>query len=174
MKGQDRFLIGIVVGMVLLVVAVLLVALLGGDRVAYRPDDSPEAAAYNYLLALRQQDYARAYGYLSPTLAHYPASLDQFVYDVRRDSWSLTELQGDVSLAVESVIPAETQTTVVIAQTTYPTGGLFDSVQYRSTFDVVLREEGGSWKIVQAQRYWYHCWSTTEEPCDQVLYPPKG
>jgi hypothetical protein len=42
------------------VAAVILVVLLRGDQPSYKPDDSPEAAAYNYLLALRQKDYVRA------------------------------------------------------------------------------------------------------------------
>jgi len=166
MKGKDRFLIAIVVGMVLLVAAVVLVVLNRRGQPAYKPDDSPEAAAYNYLLALRQKDYVRAYSYLSPTLAHYPADADQFAQDIRRDSWAFSGLEGEVSLAVEAVVAGVTQTTVEVRQTTYYEGGLFDSGEYSFVFDLILKVEGEGWRIVEAERYWYGCWSATWEWCD--------
>lgn len=63
-----------VVGMALLAPTLL--------RKGYRPGSSPEAIAYNYLMALVRQDYTRAHGYLSPALSHYPATVDAFRGDL--------------------------------------------------------------------------------------------
>jgi len=164
-KGRDRFLIAIVVGIVLLVAAAVVVALLRGGPPDYKPDDTAEAVAYNYLLALRMGDYERAYSYLSPTLVHYPASFDQFVQDVRSAGWSFTPAEEDVSLAIEQVIPGDTQTIVQVRETRYHQGGPFDSGEYSDTFDVVLKDEVNGWRIVDAGRYWYGCWNSTTDAC---------
>jgi hypothetical protein len=164
-KGRDRFLIAIVVGIVLLVAAAVVVALLRGGTPDYRPDGTAEAAAYNYLLALRLGDYERAYSYLSPSLVHYPASADQFVQDVRSAGWSFTPPEEDVSLTIEKVIPGDTQTIVQVRETRYHQGGPFDSGEYNDTFDVILKDEASGWKIVDAGRYWYGCWSSAVENC---------
>jgi hypothetical protein len=68
MKGTDRFLIGIVAGVVILVVAVLAIALLRPNQPSYEPDDTAEGVAHNYLLALQLEDYGRAQGCLSRSL----------------------------------------------------------------------------------------------------------
>jgi hypothetical protein len=164
-RRPDRFLIAIVAGIVLLVAAAVVVALLRGGPPDYKPDDTADAVAYNYLLALRLGDYERAYGYLSPTLTHYPANVDQFVQDVRSAGWSFGRSEQDVSLAIEKVIPGETQTIVQVRQTTYHQGGPFDSGEYSDTFDVILRDEASGWRIVNAGRYWYGCWGSTAEGC---------
>jgi len=164
-RGQDRFLIAIVVGIVLLVAAAIVVALLRGGPPAYKPDDTADSVAYNYLLALRQGDYARAYGYLSPTLPHYPANTDQFVQDVRSAGWPFNPSGEDVALAVDKVIPGETQTIVQVRETRYYQGGPFNSGEYNDTFDVVLKNEADGWRIIDAGRYWYGCWSSIAQNC---------
>lgn len=164
-KGKDRFLIAIVVGIVLLVAAAVAVALLRGGTPDYKTEDTAEAVAYNYLLALRLEDYERAYSYLSPTLVHYPANADQFVQDVRSAGWPFNPTQEDVSLTIEQVIPGKTQTIVQVRETRYHQGGPFDSGEYSDTFDVILKNEPSGWKIVEAGRYWYGCWNSTVENC---------
>ena len=86
MKSTDRFLIGIVIGVVVLVIAAFGVAFLG-PKPAYQSDDTPEGVAHNYLLAIQREDYARAYGYLSPDLRGYPASDEQFIEDMYTGLW---------------------------------------------------------------------------------------
>jgi len=44
----------------------------------YQIEVSPEAIAYNYLMALVRHDYPRAYGYLSPSLIQYPKTAAAF------------------------------------------------------------------------------------------------
>lgn len=158
MKGTDKFLIGIVAGIVLLVGAVLVVVLLRPSQPSYHPDDTPEGVAHNYLLALQLEEYERAYGYLSSTLRGYPDDLEAFERDVEKYRWSFGSYDNDVSLAVESTDVSGNTAKVVVRKTTFRRGGLFDSGQYSNTFDMTLRREGGTWKVSRSDSYWASCW----------------
>jgi hypothetical protein len=155
-KG-DRFLIAIVAGVVLLVVVVVAVVLLGTEEPTYREGAAPDDVAYNYLLALHKEEYARAYGYLSPDLPGYPETVDDFRRDVMGNRWSF-DLGEEVSLAVEGMDVTGDSAMVMVRRTHFSGGGLFDSGQYSFTFDVTLGRHDGAWKIEGADRYWASCW----------------
>ena len=163
MKGIDKFLIAIVAGVILLVVVVLAVALLRPNQPTYQADDTPEGVAHNYLLALQLEEYERAYGYLSPTLPGYPTDVDKFVNNVEGDRWSFGYFDNDdVSLAIEAVNVTGDRAKVVVRRTEFHQGGLFDSGQYSTTFEMTLRREDGAWKITNSDRYWARCWELSE------------
>ena len=162
MKETDKFLIAIVAGVVLLVIAVFVIALLGPDQPAYQPDDNPEGVAHNYLLALQLEEYERAYGYLSPRLPGYPADAEAFERDVRNNRWSFGYYDDDVSLAVEGVDVKGERAKVLVLKTEFYRGGPFDSGQSSSTFEMVLRNEDGAWKITGSDHYWSGCWDASE------------
>jgi hypothetical protein len=61
---QDRFLIGILVGIGVLVVAALAV-FFTRQQVSYDPQQTPEAVVHNYVLAVLNKDYEKAYGYMA-------------------------------------------------------------------------------------------------------------
>ena len=158
MKGTDRFLIGVVAGVVLLVGVTIAVVLLRSGEVTYQPDDTAEGVAHNYLLALQREDYERAYGYLSPTLPGRPANVQEFTKDAEDHAWSFSQGEN-VSLAIEAVRVTGDRATVSIRETTYYRGGVFDSGQYTTSFDMTLRREGDEWGVVKADRYWWRCWN---------------
>lgn len=158
MKGTDRFLIVIVGGVVLLVGVVIAVALLRSGEVSYQPDDAPEGVAHNYLLALQREDDERAYSYLSPTLPGYPSTAQEFTKELDDHSWSFSR-PDDVSLAVDSVKVTGDRAKVSVRRTTFYSGGVFDSGQSSSTFEMTLVREGDQWQVVEADRYWWRCWS---------------
>ncbi|MGB1250217.1 MAG: hypothetical protein ACPG8W_06245, partial [Candidatus Promineifilaceae bacterium] len=83
--GADRWLLSIMIGTVVLVVIALAIALTRGEK-TYIEETSPDGVAHNYLFALEQESYERAYGYLSPELANYPANLDDFQHDMSSSS----------------------------------------------------------------------------------------
>jgi hypothetical protein len=157
MKGTDKFLLGIVAGVVLLV-AVTFVLVLRRPEPTYRSEETPEGVAHNYLLALRQGEYDRAYGYLSPTLVDYPTNAEQFAGQVEDTRWAF-RLDRDVSLVVESARISGDRATAVVQETTFYTGGLFSSNQSISTFDMILMRQDDTWKIIDADRYWRSCWT---------------
>ena len=147
-----------VVGVVVLVGAVIAVVLLRSGEASYEPDGAPEAVAHNYLLALQWEDYERAYGYLSPTLPGYPATMQEFARNVEDHSWNFSR-HDDVSLAIESVKVTGDRAKVLARRTTFYSGGVFDSGQYSSTFEMTLLREKDEWHLVEADRYWWNCWS---------------
>lgn len=68
---QDRFLTGILVFIGLLVAAALTLFFLRQEGRDYGPEDSPEGIVYNYVLAVQNRDFERAYAYLAED-AHKP------------------------------------------------------------------------------------------------------
>lgn len=170
MRGTDKFLIGIVTGVVILVGIVLAVALLRPNQPGYQPDDTPEGAAHNYLLALQLKEYERAYGHLLPTLPGYPADLETFERDVRNNGWGFGYRDDDISLAIESVNASGDRAKIVARETRFYRGGLFDfyrgglfdSGQYSDTFLMTLRREAGAWKVAYSERYWASCWESSQ------------
>ena len=62
---KDRFLTGILIGIGVLVVLALVLFFLRQDKQEYRSENTPEAVAHNYILAVLGKDYERAYTYLA-------------------------------------------------------------------------------------------------------------
>lgn len=64
---QDRFLIIILAAVCLLVVAAVGLFFIRQDTEAYGTEDTPDGIVRNYILAIHNEDYAKAYGYLQDT-----------------------------------------------------------------------------------------------------------
>ncbi len=62
---RDRFLIGILVFIGLLVVTSLVLFLIRRQGPAYVAEGTPEGVIHNYVVALQNRDYARAYSYVA-------------------------------------------------------------------------------------------------------------
>jgi len=160
MKKTDKILIGIVAGILLLVIVAFAVAL-SKPKPTYLTDDTPEGVAFNYLFALQQKDYERAYGYLAPTLPGYPRDVEALANDVRDNSWRFNGVNdSSITLEVDSVEINGKRADVKIRETRFYEGDLFSSGQYTNTFNMTLRQDKtGMWKIVESDRYWHYCWS---------------
>lgn len=157
MKGSDRFLIGIIAGIGLLII-VSFVVVLTRPEPEYLNDDSPEAVVHNYLLALRLDDHERAHGYLSPSLKGYPANVEAFAEDVD-DSYAFRFVDdNDVTIDTQSADIRGDTATVEVLETSFSDGDLFSSGNYERRFDMKLRQENGQWKLVDGDRYWTSCW----------------
>jgi len=165
MKSSDKFLLAIVVGIVLLVL-VAFVVVLARPEPTYQAEDTAGGVAHNYLLALQQEDYGRAYGYLSPSLVRYPASPADFAEQVADSRWRFPHNDDEVSLAVLSEKVVGNSTRVEVRQSRFYGGGLFDSGQSISTFTMKLQQEPAGWKIVAGDRYFEPCWQNWKTYCD--------
>ncbi|MCL4487053.1 MAG: hypothetical protein M1570_02845 [Chloroflexi bacterium] len=161
MKTADRVLIVIVAAALLLVVAAF-VAVVRRPPPSYRDDSSAENVVHNYLLAVQQEDYGRAYRYLSTSLDGYPRSVDQFAQDVYHDRYAFALGDRAVTVQVVSHRSAGDQAQVTASQTYYVTGPLFESNRYSSEFTLELENEQGAWKIIGGDRYFASCWTTGE------------
>jgi len=160
MKGPDKFLIGIVAGVLVLVVVVLGV-LLTRPQIEYVAADTAEGVAHNYLLALQREDYERAYSYLSPEIKGYPDSVTQFKRDLEFSGrWFYDG--ASVTLEILSFDELSSDRAVVeVRETRYFSGGLLSSSQYDHDFDIYLSLVDGSWVITDGDQYFAYCWNDT-------------
>ncbi len=157
-RSSDRFLLGIVLGMVVLVAMAFAVVLMR-PQPTYQPDGTPEGAVHNYLLALRLEEDARAYRYLSPSLAGYPESTEAFAADVRNEIRDLGSDRRAVALSVVETRVIGAQAWVIVRETWSSSDGLFARSTLSSTFDVRLEQaDPATWLIVESDRYWAPCW----------------
>jgi hypothetical protein len=162
MKKTDKLLIGIVAGILLLVLVAFGVALTR-PKPTYQAEDKPEGVAFNYLFALQQGDYERAYGYLSATIRGYPRTVEKFRDQIRDYSWNFRGLENTTTLEVDSVDVSDKRADVKIRETQFYEGDLFSSSEHSRIFDMTLRQDtSGKWKIVESDSYWVHCWSNSQ------------
>jgi hypothetical protein len=157
MKNIDRPLIAIVVAIVvLLVVAVIVV--LSEPPPEYMPEGEPQAAAYNYLLALIKGDFEKAYGYLSPALLGYPDNLDDFIHEIRRNPYRFG-LDRDITFSVEDVFPLGLVAYVTIQETRFSSSDVLSPSYNTRSFEFEVSSEQGEWHIQDADRYFSRCWN---------------
>lgn len=167
MKRTDKFFIGIVVGVILLVV-VVFVYIQSSSEGTYIQDDSPEGVMHNYMLALQKKDYERAYSYLSPKLLGYPKDVNAFIDDVLDHSWYFE--MDSVTISVDrGEITGGTRAAVEVRESRFYDGDFFDGGSRIRTYDFRLQLEEGSWRIYDCdpERSWWRnyflkCWKERE------------
>ncbi|HKZ03482.1 MAG TPA: hypothetical protein VJ180_14670 [Pyrinomonadaceae bacterium] len=162
MKNSDKILFAIVAGVIVLVVVAFVVAFTRPEP-TYQSEDSPEGITHNYLLALQQKDYERAYRYLSPDLRHYPPDIDKFMADVQSQDYNFRFDQNSVTLEIVSSEVNGNTATVDVRETRFYQGDLFNSGESSYIFKIRLRRDSSAdtWKIFESEAYWVYCWSDT-------------
>lgn len=153
---NDKFLIGIIAGIVVLAVAAVVLVLARG-RENYLPDDTPAGVAHNYFLAIQRQDYQKAYSYLSDELKNKP-NLDQFISTI-----SQNYQQGEAALKIGETTLTGDRATVQVIITHYRGGGPFESSRYANTDMAQLkRNANGDWQLIAfPYPYWGYNWNET-------------
>ncbi len=167
MKSRRRAIL-FVVGVLVAVVCVAGAALLAHTilQKGYQRGSDPEAAAYNYLMALVRQDYARAYGYLSPALPRYPATVEAFLGDLEEHSLlPIYDLRPCVY--VESVETAGDHATVELRVQYYDPclrgGFAFRNLSFNQARLELERVED-EWRIVNSEGgFFYTGWAHSGE-----------
>ena len=149
---QDRFLLGILIGIGALVVLALGLFFTRKDSaMQYAADDTPEGVVHNYVVAVFQRDYEKAYGYLAdkenkPTLEQFRAAfLQNFVNpDNTAVDVGAAERNGDQAFVTMYV--------------QYHSGDPFSSGG-RSEERAVLIAQDGKWKLEQMPyNFWNWDW----------------
>jgi hypothetical protein len=136
---QDRFLVGILIGIFVLIVVALVLFFTRQQEQSYRTDDSPEAVVYNYVLAVTERDYQKAYGYLAD-LEHKP-SYDNFRQSFFNGMVSPHNVGVDVGKAQIDGDEAVVEVTMV-----YPSGDPF-SPGFSGDERALLVKQGGEWRL---------------------------
>jgi len=158
-KHTDKYLIGIVVGSIVLVITSMFMVQ-SMPEPSYKDGVAPESVVHNYLLALHQDDYVRAYSYLSMQLDGYPQTADEFEDLVLNNSWDFRIDDNDnVQTEVIEVDIEDDRARVLVRETTFYSGGIFSDGYDSSTFRMTLRLDNEVWKIRSASQYWSNCLS---------------
>ncbi len=149
---QDRFLTGILIGIGALVVIALAVFFTRKDTQTYVAEDTPEGVVHNYVLAILNKDYEKAYEYLADL--KYKPTYEEFRRPflngyVNPDNTAVdigaSEIDGD-------------EASVKVAQI-YNQGDPFSS-GYRDTQRAILVNQKGVWKLsnMPAYNFWDYSW----------------
>lgn len=149
---QDRFLVGILIFIGLLVVAALALFFIRKDTQVYVADDSPDHIVQNYVLAVQKQDFQRAYDYLADMNG-------KPTYEAFRRAYLTNQLNlSSNGIQVGTVQYVSNTEAVVNLTLLYAGGGPF-SQGSSSTDRATLVQAGGTWKIsYMPYPYWSYDW----------------
>ncbi len=144
---QDRFLTGILIGIAVLVVVALAVFFLRKDSQSYISENTPEGVVHNYVLAVLNGDYQKAYGYLAD-LENKPT------YEEFRDAF----IKGMVNPNNSAVDVGESEinndtASVEVAMIYNPSDPF--STGYRDTQRAILVRQEGLWKLSSMPGYYF-------------------
>lgn len=148
---QDRFLVGILVGIGALVIIALALFFTRQDQQEYIADDAPEGVVHNYALALYRDDYEKAYGYLAeadnkPTYNDFRQAFFNRYVDPNNAGLELGEVE---------IVGEEAYVTVFLI---YNSSDPFSS-GYRNTEAAHLEKQNGEWKLLQMPyNFWLYDW----------------
>jgi hypothetical protein len=148
---QDRLLWIILGGTGLLVILAVVLFFSRSDPQEYVSDQTPEGVVRNYLLALQQGDYARAYGYIQeseqkPTLAEFQRSFLRTEQELWRTA---------VQLGAVEILDQNARVTLTII---HSSGDPFNSVWNETTAALLVLQDG-EWEITSMPYpYWGWEW----------------
>ena len=149
---QDRFLIGILIGIAVLIIAALAIFFTRKDNLVYTDANTPEAVIQNYVVALHKRDFDKAYSYLAdlpgePSAEAFRQAILNHEVDPTDAGIEIgkTEISGDSATVSLGII--------------YSPNDPF-STSYRNTDYAQLTRQQGSWKINQlpANNFWSYNW----------------
>ena len=158
---QDRFLIGILAFIGVLVLAALVLFFVRQEQpLTYRADDTPEGVVYNFALAIQREDVEKAYAYLAdldnkPTLTAFrQALLSGYI-----DTSASVEIGEAEFLDDQAYVPVGIH---------YMSSGPF-ATGWESNENARLVRQFGAWKIeYMPYPYWNYDWY---QPVVQPVYP---
>lgn len=153
---RDRFLMGILIGIAVLVALSLAVYLTRRSNWNYGPENTPEGVTRNYVAALQRGDYGRALTYLSdfenkPDLSQFTRPFT----DYQNRDISLTGVE-----VTSTSIAEDGKSALVYLSLLHSGNGPFDQ-GYRENNSAELVLEKGGWKIRNMPYpFWNYEWSS--------------
>jgi hypothetical protein len=162
MRSSSRVLIGFGIALaVLVVVTIVLVFTLGQKNIPLLDESTPEGTVQRYLLAIQDQEYSKAYSYLSIPPSPSPNGAPKPVYPATSYDFWLMSAQN----AAKNTWKANLETTVVSGNTAtvsltvevFRTRGLFENPVSTNTVTFSLQKEGTGWSITSPiDVYWVY------------------
>ncbi len=154
---NDRFLTGILAGILILIVLALAMFFMRREQIAYVESDTPEAVLHNYVTALDKQDYRRAFDYVAASAA--VPGYTQFV------SFQTANRQQNMQAGLEIGAAQISGDTAIVPVTIVRVSGGPLADTYRDPQTATLVREQGGWKIVNmAYLYWDWSWAPENNP----------
>ena len=153
---QDRFLTGILIGIGVLVIAALAVFFTRRDSQTYVADDTPEGVVHNYVVAVLEKDYEKAYGYLADL--EYKPDYDEF-RQVFLNNY-VNPGNAAVDIGDTEVIGDEAYVEVALI---YNPSDPF-STGYRDVQRAGLVLQNGAWKLTSMPSYYFWEYNWYQEP----------
>ncbi|MBI5353247.1 MAG: hypothetical protein HZB50_11460 [Chloroflexi bacterium] len=148
---QDRFLTGILIGIGALILIALALFFTRQDKKEYLTEKSPYAATYNYVLAVTNKDYNKAYTYLADK-EHKP-TYDQFRQSFFNGNVSPNNVGVNVGTAQVDGNDAYVDLTLVYSSSDPFSGG------YNNTDRAQLVNQNGDWKLIyMPYNFWAYDW----------------
>jgi len=143
----DRFLIGILIGIGVLVIAALALFFLRRGEAQYTAETTPQGNIQNYILSLQKKDFEKAYSYLAEAEGKPEFGRFRESFISNYDSYNRAGLTFGTSSET-----GDTAFVTVIIQQSY--GGPFNELS-RNHETVDLVKQNGVWKI---KRFPYPFW----------------
>jgi len=150
-RQPDRFLIGIVAGLIVLLIAAAISVIFLRQPAQELPVDTPGGTVQRFYAALQKGDYAGAYNYLSDSMANKPNLVEFINYNTSYypNGYHNSSQQR---IRIDNITVNGDDATVPVAVTTYyDSGGPFGSSgDYTSTEVFSLHRDNGTWRITIA------------------------
>lgn len=148
---QDKFLLGILAGIATLILVALAVFLLRPETLQYQPDDTPQGVVHNYMVALYQQDYFKAYSYLAED--EYKPSYEDFSQVFLLNYSNPANAGVEVLESKISTDQASVEISIIYSPND-PFSNGYRNIEYAS-----LINQGGQWKIRNMPyAFWHYDW----------------
>jgi hypothetical protein len=141
---------GVAIG-VLVIVAVVLVLTLPDEDAPLLPEDTPEGIVQRYLLACEDEEYLKAYSYLSASAQAertYERWTRPIVSGEERPGWKATLGKSEVS---------GNEATVTVVVDIFRPRRPFEDPVCTTHVTFLLKKEGDSWRITAPNNlYWIY------------------
>ena len=148
---QDRFLTGILIGIGLLILLALGLFFTRQDKRDYVAETTPDGVVHNYVLAVLNKDYQKAYGYLAD-LEHKPT------YEEFRQSFFNGMIRPEDTGVDVGAAEINDDEAIVTMTLFYSYSDPFSS-GYESTDRALLVEQNGKWKLnSMPYNFWDYNW----------------
>ena len=154
MKSSNRLLIifGSAIG-ALVLVAIILVFAMPASQPTLLPEDTPEGTVQRYFIALQNEDYAKAYSFI--TSPEDPKMGYKMTYDMWRGQYNRPAEKNawKVTIGKARIIGNEANVDVVI-DVFRPQGPLSDPIN-TNNLSFSLRKAGAGWTIISPFDLWW-------------------
>jgi hypothetical protein len=148
---QDKFLTGILIGIGVLILLALGLFFVRQDKRDYVAEADPDGVVHNYVLAVLNKDYQKAYGYLAD-LENKP-TYEEF----RQSFFNGMVNPNDTSVDVGSVETHDSEA-VVSLSVYYSNTDPFSS-RYASQDRALLVQQNAKWKLnSMPNNFWNYNW----------------